>query len=79
MFRIPAIDVLYPPNRFQIPPEGQPGESDLSDGSGAVFTMYLNLAEKEDIKMAERWKGDADGILVFVGLHFTSHKLALNV
>ena len=80
MFRIPAIDVhLHPPNRFQVPPEGQPGESNLSDGSGAVFTMYLDLAEEEDIKMAERWKGDADGMLVFVGLRPTSHNFALNV
>ncbi|KAH9984129.1 hypothetical protein BJV77DRAFT_953380, partial [Russula vinacea] len=28
--------------------------------------MYLNRAEEEDKKAAERWKGDADGILVFV-------------
>ncbi|KAF8489458.1 hypothetical protein F5888DRAFT_1622009, partial [Russula emetica] len=30
--------------------------------------MYLNRAEEEDKKAAERWKGDADGILVFTGL-----------
>ncbi|KAI0260826.1 hypothetical protein BC834DRAFT_973121 [Gloeopeniophorella convolvens] len=30
--------------------------------------MYLEKAEKEDDKMAESWKGDADGILVFTGL-----------
>ena len=28
--------------------------------------MYLDRAEEEDKKAAERWKGDADGILVFV-------------
>jgi hypothetical protein len=28
--------------------------------------MYLELAEEEDKKMAESWKADADGILVFV-------------
>ncbi|KAH9971340.1 hypothetical protein BGW80DRAFT_1228329 [Lactifluus volemus] len=30
--------------------------------------MYLDRAEEEDKKAAERWKGDADGILVFIGL-----------
>ena len=82
MFRVPAIDVnFYPPNRFQVPPGGQPGESDFSDGSGAVFAMYLDRTEEEDIKMAERCKGDADGIHVFVGLRLTSpgHNFALNV
>lgn len=28
--------------------------------------MYLDRTEDEDEKMAERWKADADGILVFV-------------
>ena len=41
-------------------------ESSYTDGSGALFSMYLNRAEEEDKKAAERWKGDADGILVFV-------------
>jgi hypothetical protein len=31
--------------------------------------MYLDRAEEEDKKAAERWKGDADGILVFVRLN----------
>ncbi|KAI0265792.1 hypothetical protein BC834DRAFT_935939 [Gloeopeniophorella convolvens] len=42
--------------------------SDFSDGSGALFSMYLDRAEEEDKKMTESWKGDADGILVFTGL-----------
>ena len=28
--------------------------------------MYLQLAGEEDKKMTENWKGDADGILIFV-------------
>jgi hypothetical protein len=28
--------------------------------------MYLDRTEDEDQKMTERWKADADGILVFV-------------
>lgn len=31
--------------------------------------MYLDRAEEEDKKKAESWKGDADGILLFVGAH----------
>jgi len=30
--------------------------------------MYLEMAEEEDKKMADSWKADADGILVFVSL-----------
>ena len=33
--------------------------------------MYLKLAREEDKKMTENWKGDADGILIFVSRHFT--------
>ena len=28
--------------------------------------MYLEMASEEDKKMAENWKDDADGILIFV-------------
>ena len=28
--------------------------------------MYLQLAAEEDKKITENWKGDADGILIFV-------------
>ena len=31
--------------------------------------MYLEMAEEEDKKLAESWKADAEGILVFVCLH----------
>lgn len=50
------------------PPQHQmlQGESNFSDGSGHLFTMYNEMAGEEDKKMAESWKADADGILVFV-------------
>ena len=38
----------------------------LSDSSDPLFSMYVKMAEEEDNKMAERWKADADGILIFV-------------
>ena len=28
--------------------------------------MYMEMAEEEDKKLAESWKADAEGILVFV-------------
>ncbi|KAH9056360.1 hypothetical protein EDB87DRAFT_1238152 [Lactarius vividus] len=47
-------------------------ESNFTDGSGPLFNMYLGMAEEEDKKMAESWKADADGILVFTGLFSAS-------
>ena len=41
-------------------------ESYPYDSSGPLFSMYLERAEEEDKKMAESWKGDAEGMLVFV-------------
>ncbi|KAH9958233.1 hypothetical protein BC827DRAFT_1269669 [Russula dissimulans] len=43
-------------------------ELNFGDGSGPLFSMYIERAEEEDKKMAESWKADADGILVFTGL-----------
>ncbi|KAH9010272.1 hypothetical protein EDB85DRAFT_1299187 [Lactarius pseudohatsudake] len=56
---------LYPP---QSAPTQEPrGMSNFVDGSGPIFSMYLEMATEED-KMAESWKADADGILIFTGL-----------
>ena len=44
--------------------------SDFVDGSGPIFSMYLEMATEEDNKMVEDWKADADGILIFVRLPF---------
>ena len=41
--------------------------SNLVDGSGPIFSMYLEMAEEEDKKTAELWQANADGILIFVG------------
>ncbi|KAN0140596.1 hypothetical protein V8E53_001805, partial [Lactarius tabidus] len=44
------------------------GEHGFIDGSGPIFSMYLEMAGEEDKKMVEGWKADADGILIFTGL-----------
>ncbi|KAH9053262.1 hypothetical protein EDB87DRAFT_1569460, partial [Lactarius vividus] len=38
------------------------------DSSGRLWTMYLTEAEENDKVIAENWKGEAEGILVFTGL-----------
>jgi hypothetical protein len=61
---------------YQDPPQsvrnqGSQGESDFLDGSGPIFSMYLEMAEEEDKKMAESWKVGADSILVFVRIQLS--------
>ncbi|KAH9057260.1 hypothetical protein EDB87DRAFT_1812171, partial [Lactarius vividus] len=56
----------YPP---QLAPTQEPrGTSNFVDGSGPIFSMYLEMATEEDKKMVEGWKADADGIIIFTGL-----------
>ncbi|KAH9055307.1 hypothetical protein EDB87DRAFT_1335325, partial [Lactarius vividus] len=59
-------DQSYPPHSAQN--QAPKGVSDFVDGSGPIFSMYLEMATEEDKKMAEAWKADADGILIFTGL-----------
>ncbi|KAH9017476.1 hypothetical protein EDB83DRAFT_186618 [Lactarius deliciosus] len=54
----------YPPP--SPPTQATQGEPNFIDGSGPIFSMYLEMAGEEDKKMVEGWKADADGILIFV-------------
>ncbi|KAI0293701.1 hypothetical protein B0F90DRAFT_1761324 [Multifurca ochricompacta] len=56
-------DHLYPPQ--PAPNRVQQEESNYVDGSGPLFSMYVEMTGEEDKKLAESWKADADGILVF--------------
>jgi len=60
---------------------GQAAQEDFkhSDSSEALFSMYLDRVIKEDRRMVEGWKGDAEGMLTFVGLQTTSHTSAYNL
>jgi hypothetical protein len=60
-------DGQYPPQPAQN--QAPKIESGFIDSSGHIFSMYLGMAEEEDEKMAESWKADAEGILVFVRLY----------
>ncbi|KAH9057767.1 hypothetical protein EDB87DRAFT_1536607, partial [Lactarius vividus] len=42
--------------------------AEYSNTAGKVWTVYLNEAKKQDTALAENWKGDAEGILIFTGL-----------
>jgi hypothetical protein len=55
------------------------GDSDLSNSSEALFSMYLDRANAEDKEMVESWKGDAEGMLLFVSLQITSHTSAYDL
>ncbi|KAH9011982.1 hypothetical protein EDB83DRAFT_2530143 [Lactarius deliciosus] len=46
-------------------PQRDENHGDPSDG---LWAMYLTKAEKQDKEVTESWKGDTDGILVFVSL-----------
>ena len=67
-------DTRYPPQ----PTQNQPsqGLSNFIDGSGHIFSMYLEMAT-EDKRMTDNWKADADGILIFVRRHILILKLHL--
>ena len=62
-------DQYYPPPWAQNQAWQPEGLSDFVDGSGPIFSMYLEMAQEEDRTMAESWTADADGTLVFVRLY----------
>ncbi|KAH9080213.1 hypothetical protein EDB83DRAFT_2337799 [Lactarius deliciosus] len=49
-------------------PPGAPNEPRSIDSSDPLFSMYNEKEKERDQKMAESWKDDAKGILVFTGL-----------
>ncbi|KAI0290940.1 hypothetical protein B0F90DRAFT_443311 [Multifurca ochricompacta] len=42
--------------------------SEYSDTSGKVWSVYFSEVDKQDKALAENWKGDTEGILIFTGL-----------
>ena len=60
-------DHQYPPRLAHN--QASQAESSFVDSSGPIFSMYLEMAEEEDRKLAESWKADAEGILIFVRLY----------
>jgi hypothetical protein len=58
-------DQSLPPS----PPATPPQELDFGDPSGPLFSLYSDIADKEDKEFANRWQQDAKDILVFVSSH----------
>ena len=59
-----------PPNTTQSPPNhDQILKGDIS--SESLFSMYIDRVKEVDNKMVDSWKGDADGILLFVSFQTT--------
>jgi hypothetical protein len=55
------------------PQRNVPLKDIYSDPLDRFWHLYLLDAEKQDAKLTERWKGDADGILIFVCAHLEMH------
>ena len=74
LYRLPFSSAAQIGNGHYLPQTAQnlaPHDvSNFVDGSGPIFSMYLEMATEEDKKMVENWKADADGILIFVRLLF---------
>ena len=72
---LPSVDAhSYPPTTTPSQQDqGLSGESNFSDGSEVLFSMYLRRTRDEDRKMADGWKGYADGMLFFVSPRAPSH------
>ena len=67
--RPPAdVEGSYPGWRRSLSNQPSQAESTLGDSSGPLFSIYSNLVEEEDNKLAERWRKDALAILIFVSL-----------
>lgn len=68
----PSCPGAYPPRPEQAQTSQKASEFEPHDSSGPLFSMYLELAEEEDLTIAERWRADARSILVFVSPHIQS-------
>jgi hypothetical protein len=55
-----------PPRQEQAQRSQEESVPEFRDSSEPLFSMYLKLAEEDDKRIAEHWRADAGGILVFV-------------
>jgi hypothetical protein len=73
------VALICPPNKIEgdpaqsAPNQASQAQSNFGDSSGPLFSIYSKTAEEEDNKNAERWKNDADGILIFVSPRVPIH------
>ena len=72
---IPLLSIVNGPGDHpQLPlTQSSEGESNSSDSSASLFSVYYNAADIEDNKMVESWQKDAEGILFFVSPRVSIH------
>jgi hypothetical protein len=60
-------------------PHFQEGHTEKpAEGSEPLFSMYRKMAKNEDIKMAELWLNNTEGLLTFVGTSVLFFHIASN-
>lgn len=62
----PPPSPLPIPLDTDVPAHSNVTEGNYGDSSDKLFSVYLSHAGKFDKEQAESWKGDTEGILVFV-------------
>ena len=50
-------------------------DSQFSDSSGPLYSMYSRIAEKDDHMIAESWQQDANGVIIFVSPQVTFYAI----
>lgn len=61
------------------PPQSPLSSTLASDSSWPLFSIYSEIAEKEDNKLTERYQKMADGVLIFSGLFSATIVTSLSV
>ena len=79
IYNIDGVQAQSAPNQQSQPPQPLKGEPNFGDSSGPLFSIYSDATKKEDNKMTDRWKADADGILFFVSPRVTIHAALRNL
>lgn len=49
-----------------IDPKNPYTEAENEEACGKLWSIYIDEAERYDTRMVESWKGDMDGMLIFV-------------
>lgn len=63
---MPITAILGPVRPDTFPVNVKPPSPSWTHPADKFWSTYLEDAEKQDTALAESWKGDTDGILIFV-------------
>jgi len=65
----PGPGPVSEPEPAPVTPLPSKKKANFGDSSGPLFSLYSDIADEEDQKMADRWQQDAKDILIFVSSH----------